>query len=121
MFFLVTYRSVICVLRSRARVHTHWHTLVLAVENVVIIGMWIADEEASIGVRGGSVSVVLALGLELELGLMRRRRNLMEKKRVRARSQMVRRCRQRRRESASIILPMYRVGSLGSFPSSLSP
>ena len=32
-------------LRSRARVHTHWHTFVLAVENVVVVGMWIADEE----------------------------------------------------------------------------
>jgi hypothetical protein len=114
ILFLVTRCSVICASRSRARVYVHWHAFVLAVENVVIVGMRFADDEAGIGVGGRSV-------MGLGLGLMRRRRNRMEKKRLRTRSQMVRRCRQRRRRGVSIILPIqYRVGSLGSFPFSLS-
>jgi hypothetical protein len=41
IFFLITSQSVSCTLRSRARVHAHWHTFVLVVENVVlaIVGM----------------------------------------------------------------------------------
>ena len=83
MFFLVSRRSVICVLRSRARVRAHWHAFVLAVENVVVDdGIRPPDDEAGIGVEGRSVCVVFVLGLEL--GLMHRRRNRMEEKRLRA-------------------------------------
>jgi hypothetical protein len=78
-FFLAARRSVICALRSRARVRAHWHALVLAVENGVD-GTRLADDEVGIGVAGLSVCVVFVLGL----GLMQRRRNRMEKKRLRA-------------------------------------
>jgi hypothetical protein len=93
-------------LRSRARVRAHWHAFVLAVENVVVDdGMRLPDDEAGIGAEGRSMCVVL--------GLMQRRRNRMEEKRLRAWSQIERRCREK---SVSIILPIqYGVSCLSTF------